>query len=63
MVRLRMSRRLQGRGDDSDVLQESYLEISRKFNEYLDNPSVPFFLWVRHMTGLKLAEIHRRHWD
>ena len=61
MVRLRMSRRLQGRIHDSDVLQESYLEISRKFSDYLDNPSVPFFLWLRHMTGLKLAEIHRRH--
>lgn len=61
MVRLRMSRRLQGRVDDSDVLQESYLEISRKLSEYLNNPSVPFFLWLRHMTGLKLAEIHRRH--
>ena len=61
MVRLRMSRRLQGRIDDSDVLQESYLEISRKFSDYLDNPSVPFFLWLRHMTGLKLAEMRRRH--
>ena len=61
MVRLRLSRRLQGRVDDSDVLQESFLEISRKFSDYLDNPSVPFYLWLRHMTGLKLAEIHRRH--
>jgi RNA polymerase sigma-70 factor (ECF subfamily) len=61
MVRLRMSRRLQGRVDDSDVLQESYIEISRKLAEYLNNPEVPFFLWLRHMTGLKLAEIHRRH--
>ena len=61
MVRLRMSRRLQGRIDDSDVLQESYLEISRKFDDYLNDPAVPFFLWLRHMTGLKLAEIHRRH--
>jgi RNA polymerase sigma-70 factor (ECF subfamily) len=61
MVRLRMSRRLQGRLDDSDVLQESLLEISRKLGDYLNNPDVPFFLWLRHMTGLKLAEIHRRH--
>jgi RNA polymerase sigma-70 factor, ECF subfamily len=27
----------------------------------LQNPVVPFFLWLRHMTGLKLAEVHRRH--
>jgi hypothetical protein len=30
MVRLRLSRRLQGRIDDSDVLQESYLEVARR---------------------------------
>jgi RNA polymerase sigma-70 factor (ECF subfamily) len=61
MVRLRMSPRLQGRIDESDVLQESYLYIFNKLATYLDNPAVPFYLWLRHMTGLKLAEIHRRH--
>jgi RNA polymerase sigma-70 factor (ECF subfamily) len=61
MVRLRLSRRLQGRVDDSDVLQESFLEISKKLPEYVRQPKLPFFLWLRHMTGLKLAEVHRRH--
>jgi RNA polymerase sigma-70 factor, ECF subfamily len=61
MVHLRLSRRLQGRVDDSDVLQESFLEISRKLNDYVQNPSLPFYLWLRHLTGLKLAEVHRRH--
>jgi RNA polymerase sigma-70 factor (ECF subfamily) len=22
---------------------------------------LPFFLWLRHLTGLKLLEVHRRH--
>jgi RNA polymerase sigma-70 factor, ECF subfamily len=61
MVRLRLSRRLQGRVDDSDVLQEAYLDVSQKLSEYLREPILPFFLWLRHMTGLKLAEVHRRH--
>jgi RNA polymerase sigma-70 factor (ECF subfamily) len=61
MVRLRLSRRLQGRVDDSDVLQESFLEIGKKLPEYVRQPKLPFFLWLRHMTGLKLAEVHRRH--
>src|SRR5438034_6152770 len=61
MVHLRLSRRLQGRIDDSDVLQEAYLEVSRKLAEYAADPKLPFYLWLRHMTGLKLAEIHRRH--
>ena len=61
MVRLRLNRRLQGRVDDSDVLQEAYLDVSRRLNEYLANPTLPFFLWLRHLAGLKLAEVHRRH--
>jgi RNA polymerase sigma-70 factor (ECF subfamily) len=61
MVHLRLSRRLSGRVDDSDVVQEAYLEISKKLPEYVKAPELPLFLWLRHMTGLKLAEIHRRH--
>ncbi len=61
MVHLRLSRRLQGRVDDSDVLQEAYLEVARRLKEYAEEPRVPFYIWLRHMTGLKLAEVHRRH--
>src|SRR5947208_8532101 len=61
MVHLRLSSRLSGRVDDSDVVQEAFLEISRKLPEYAQAPELPLFLWLRHMTGLKLAEIHRRH--
>src|SRR5215467_8979290 len=61
MVHLRLSRRLQGRVDDSDVLQEAYLEASRRLPEYVAAPGLPLFLWLRHLTGLKLAEVHRRH--
>src|SRR5262245_8307982 len=61
MIHLRLSRRLQGRVDDSDILQESYLEIARKLPEYAAEPKLPLFLWLRHLTGLKLVEVHRRH--
>lgn len=61
MVRLRLNPRLRGRVDESDVLQESFLEISKHLPEYLQDPKLPFSLWLRHMAGLKLAEVHRRH--
>jgi RNA polymerase sigma-70 factor, ECF subfamily len=61
MVHLRLNRRLQGRVDDEDVLQEAHLDIARRLGEFLENPNVPFFLWLRHITLLKLAEVHRRH--
>ena len=61
MIRLRMSRRLKTRMDESDILQEACLEVARRLPEYTRNPEAPFFLWLRQMTGLKLAEYHRRH--
>jgi len=61
MVRLRLDRRLQGRIDASDVLQEAYLDISRRAAEYAARPELPFFLWLRMVTGQKLLEVHRRH--
>jgi len=61
MVRLRLNRRLQGRVDPSDVIQEAYLEISKNLPEYLRDPKMPFFLWLRYITGQKLIALHRRH--
>jgi RNA polymerase sigma-70 factor, ECF subfamily len=62
MLRLRMDRRLQGRLDPADVLQEAFLDVARRFPEYLaaEEP-LPFYLWMRLLTGQKLAELHRRH--
>ena len=61
MVQLRLDRRLRGRIDPSDVIQEAYLEMSRCLAEYLRNPVLPFFLWLRMLTGRKLQALHRHH--
>jgi RNA polymerase sigma-70 factor (ECF subfamily) len=51
MVKLRLDRRLQGRVDPSDVLQEAFLEVSKRAAEYAAREELPFFLWLRMMTG------------
>jgi RNA polymerase sigma-70 factor (ECF subfamily) len=61
MVQLRLDRRLQGRVDPSDVLQEAYLDLARRAVDYLAHPSLPFFLWLRLLTGQRLLAIHRQH--
>ncbi len=61
MIRLRLNRRLQGRIDDSDILQEAYLEAAKRLPEYLAKKPLPFFLWLRRLTGEKLIDAHRRH--
>jgi RNA polymerase sigma-70 factor (ECF subfamily) len=60
MVRLRLDRRLQGRLDPSDVLQEAYIDFARRFPEY-PGETMPFFLWLRLLTGQKLIDLHRQH--
>ena len=48
-------------GDPSDVLQEAFLDISRRFPEYAGTANVPFFLWLRGLTGQRLIDLHRQH--
>ena len=61
MVRLRLDRRVCGRLDPSDVLQEAYLDVARRFPEYVAAPAVSFYLWLRVLTGQRLIDLHRQH--
>src|SRR5437868_13572979 len=58
MVKLRLDRRLQGRLDPSDVLQEAYLDVSKRAAEYRADPTMPVFLWLRLVTGQRLMALH-----
>jgi len=61
MVAMRLDRRLQGRIDASDVIQEAYQEAWSRLPEYLRQRPAPFFMWLRYLTGQKLLELHRQH--
>jgi RNA polymerase sigma-70 factor, ECF subfamily len=61
MVDLRLDRRLQARIDASDVIQDAYVEVARRFDEYLREPSYPLFLWLRLIVGERLLKLHRHH--
>src|SRR5262249_13453560 len=61
MIRLRLDRRLYGRLDPSDVLQEAYFDVARRFPEYAAAPTVSFYLWLRTLTGQRLIDLHRQH--
>ncbi|HWB10110.1 MAG TPA: sigma-70 family RNA polymerase sigma factor [Pirellulales bacterium] len=56
-----MDPQLLGRLDPSDVLQEAFLDASRRFAEYLTSPSVPLSLWLRSLTLQRLVDLHRQH--
>jgi RNA polymerase sigma-70 factor (ECF subfamily) len=61
MVALRMDRRLQGRVDPSDVIQEAYLDATAGLAEFAARAEMPFFLWLRWLAGMKLNAVHRGH--
>jgi RNA polymerase sigma-70 factor (ECF subfamily) len=65
VVRVRLDPRLAGRIDPSDVLQETYLEASARFDRYCEEPSedrrMPFFLWLRFLAMQRLMILARRH--
>lgn len=63
MVEMRMDWRLQARLEASDVIQEAFLEATTRLEEYLRNPALPLFLWLRLIVGERLTRLHRHHLD
>jgi RNA polymerase sigma-70 factor (ECF subfamily) len=61
MVKLRLDRRVQGRLDASDVLQEAFLDVQRKAADFARRPDLPVYLWLRLVTSERLLILHRHH--
>jgi RNA polymerase sigma-70 factor (ECF subfamily) len=61
MVKLRLDPRVQGRVDPSDVLQQTFLDSARRLADYVREPTLPFFLWLRQVAGQRLELAHRQH--
>ncbi len=61
MIEFRLDERVRGRVDPEDVLQEAFIEASRRLPEYVAAPEVSFFVWLRQMTYQTLLTIQRRH--
>lgn len=60
-VRLRLNRRICGRIDESDILQEVFLVAVRELPSYLANPHVPVFVWLFQLTKRQVTDAHRKH--
>ena len=43
LVKLRLDRRLSGRIDAEDVLQEAFVDFTARAGEYVNQPEMPFF--------------------
>lgn len=60
-IALRMDRRMRGRVDPSDVIQDTFLDASRRLEAYAAKPELPFFVWLRFLAQQRLIDLHRVH--
>ena len=61
MAGFRMDRRLLGRIDPDDVLQEAYLAAAQRMKNYGEDSSLSPFVWLRMILMQTLIDIHRHH--
>jgi RNA polymerase sigma-70 factor (ECF subfamily) len=61
MVAVHLDRRLAGRLDPSDVVQEALADAAGKLDGYLRQRPIPFYPWLRRLAWERLVKLHRRH--
>lgn len=61
IISFRIEPALRSRVDPDDILQEAYIEIARRIDEYVEGVPVSFFVWIRQRTIQTLIDIHRAH--
>jgi len=61
MVQMRLDQKIRRRVAVSDVVQDVMIDASRRLQEYIANPVMPFHLWLRHIAKDRIIDAHRRH--
>ena len=62
LVRMRRDGRLSARAESSDVLQETYLDVTQQIDGYLARRrEIDFYVWLRGITMQRLGKFHRYH--
>jgi RNA polymerase sigma-70 factor (ECF subfamily) len=61
MVEIRLDARLQSGIDASDLIQEVYVDIASRLDEYVRDPKLTPFLWLGLVVGERMMRLHRHH--
>src|SRR5262245_8525873 len=61
MLSVRLDRRVSTRASPDDVLQEAFLDVARRVGEFLADPAVPLYVWLRFITVQRMQMIQRLH--
>jgi RNA polymerase sigma-70 factor, ECF subfamily len=61
LARLQVGRRLQGKVDASDVVQETFLEAYRHFPQFRGTTEAKLVSWLRQILAARLSKLVRRY--
>ncbi len=62
LARVEIGRRLQGKADASDVVQETFLAAHRDFAEFRGSTEPELAGWLRHILAARLGDLVRRYY-
>jgi RNA polymerase sigma-70 factor (ECF subfamily) len=61
LARVQIGRRLQGKVDDADLVQETFLEAHRHFSRFRGTTEGEFAGWLRQILAANLSNLLRRY--
>ena len=61
MVRLQIGRRLQGKVDAADLVQDTFLQAHDRFAQFQGSSEGELVSWLRHILASRLAKLIRRY--
>jgi RNA polymerase sigma-70 factor (ECF subfamily) len=63
LARVQIGRRLQGKADPADMVQETFLEATRHFAQFRGDTEPEFTAWLRQILAGCLAHLVRRYYS
>jgi RNA polymerase sigma-70 factor (ECF subfamily) len=62
MARVQIGRRLQGKADAADIVQEAYLEACRHFEQFRGSSEPELTAWLRQILATRLSRLVRHYY-
>jgi RNA polymerase sigma-70 factor (ECF subfamily) len=62
LARVQIGRRLQGKVDDADLVQETFLEVHRHFGSFRGTTEGELVCWLRQILAANLSNLLRRYY-
>ncbi len=61
LIALRLDRRLAGRVDPSDIIQDAFIRANAAYDEYCRQSDLPLYNWLRIQAQFAVGDCHRTH--